>query len=211
MRTLRHIVVPLLFVGVFALSNGCASVGAYCSDRGQDLLDIVTITVGKGAGVGVRVGPVHAGLLAELEYMGVRGGQIQSFWKDDGFGGLGSLWDPLICFPGPDGVSWGSDIFSGQSMCDERGKQFLAKGVCPFVMLPRSYRDENYPFHYFSQCDVAVGLGLSLRVGVNPGECLDFLLGLIGIDIYDDDVSKKRALAIKKPDVVESHVDGLSL
>jgi hypothetical protein len=31
-------------------------------------------------------------------------------------------------------------------------------------------------------------LGISLRLGVNPGEFIDLLLGLAGIDLFGDDI-----------------------
>lgn len=41
--------------------------------------------------------------------------------------------------------------------------------------------------HYFTQLEVSIGLYGGVKIGFNPGELLDFLLGFIGIDIYNDD------------------------
>ena len=43
-----------------------------------------------------------------------------------------------------------------------------------------------------TQLELALGLGGSLRLGLNPGELLDFLLGWLTIDLYDDDIEWKK-------------------
>lgn len=42
--------------------------------------------------------------------------------------------------------------------------------------------------YYYTQLEVAAGLGYTVRLGFNPGELLDFLLGWTTIDIFGDDV-----------------------
>ena len=53
------------------------------------------------------------------------------------------------------------------------------------------WRENNKSNLY--QIDLTVALGLSLRVGFNPAELLDFVLGWFGSDILDDDVGRKQA------------------
>ena len=43
------------------------------------------------------------------------------------------------------------------------------------------------PGYYFTQIDFSTGLYFGVRIGINPGELLDFILGWFTIDIYDDD------------------------
>lgn len=44
---------------------------------------------------------------------------------------------------------------------------------------------------YYTQCEVAVGTFFpSIRLGFNPGELLDFILGWTTIDIFRDDLEK---------------------
>ena len=40
-----------------------------------------------------------------------------------------------------------------------------------------------------TQLDLTIGVGVSIRLGFNPGELLDFALGFVGLDLYDDDVA----------------------
>ena len=58
-------------------------------------------------------------------------------------------------------------------------------------------RKENEAFFtremipYYTQCEVAVGTFFpSIRLGFNPGELLDFILGWTTIDIFRDDLEK---------------------
>ena len=46
---------------------------------------------------------------------------------------------------------------------------------------------------YLTQIEVAAGLGGTLRLGFNPGELLDFILGFTTIDIFNDDLEKRKS------------------
>ena len=48
---------------------------------------------------------------------------------------------------------------------------------------------------YYTQLEVFIGALGTLRLGLNPGELVDFSLGWTGIDIYGDDLERKA----KKP------------
>jgi hypothetical protein len=54
------------------------------------------------------------------------------------------------------------------------------------------------PAPYYSQIEVVAAAGVSLRIGFNPGELLDFFLGWFGVDIYHDDLSKRTARRLLK-------------
>ena len=43
-----------------------------------------------------------------------------------------------------------------------------------------------------TQIEAAIGIGPSLRLGFNPGELLDFILGWTTVDIYGDDAARQR-------------------
>jgi hypothetical protein len=87
------------------------------------------------------------------------------------------------------------------TMAWARGKKYYYDGVFPFVMLPshrfmnlsdHGYKPDRYPVASFFQVDVAAGMYYTVRVGVNPAELLDFLLGWFGIDILRDDIEMER-------------------
>ena len=45
---------------------------------------------------------------------------------------------------------------------------------------------------YYNQIEAVIGVGPSLRLGFNPGELLDFILGWTTIDIYKDDLEQSK-------------------
>ena len=48
------------------------------------------------------------------------------------------------------------------------------------------------PMPYFMDVQVAAGLGRTVRLGFNPGELLDLVLGCANIDIYRDDLESNQ-------------------
>lgn len=200
---------PSLLVTVVLIitCSGCAVPG-YFQNRKRDALDIVSITAGVGGGAAVRIGPVHAGLLYYEDRAGIRNGDVRQIrkWDSDARVWRGkdacawqSWWvAPLLTIPTPEGFTSGVEGFRGDGTEPDRRKGYEAGGICPFIMLPTDYlrtRERTYPWtetvfypwHYYTQVDVAIAVGYGVRIGVNPGELLDFLLGWAGLDIFGDD------------------------
>ena len=78
----------------------------------------------------------------------------------------------------------------------DRGKAYSALGVpllC-FCSNGAGWSDEICirPYSYYTQIEMAAGLGGTLRLGVNPGEFVDFLLGWTTLDIFDDDPGRRK-------------------
>lgn len=74
-----------------------------------------------------------------------------------------------------------------------RHKDYEAIGI--FVPLISWVDEPNNPstkWVYNTQIEVAVGLVGTLRLGFNPGELLDFLLGWTTVDIFNDDLKKEK-------------------
>lgn len=74
-----------------------------------------------------------------------------------------------------------------------RKKEFRAAAPFGTVKKPGEY---HYVFKeegafatpsYFTQIEINAGLFFAVKIGFNPGELLDFLLGLFTVDIYGDD------------------------
>ena len=172
MKRLFHL--QLVVICLIA-TTGCATSG-YWSDRGLDAADILTATVGKGAALGARVGPVKVALNYHEDYAGLRNGNFFVSGQQDG-----EELDILI-FGVEESVS-----------LRNRGKDYFAHTVA-FLTIPGMdggyiFPDSNLTPHYFTQIQASVGLGGTLRIGVNPGELLDFILGWTTIDIYNDDIA----------------------
>jgi len=192
--------VGIAFSCLCALTSGCAT--GYLADRGRDGADIFTASVGVGGGAKARVGPVRVGAFFAKEKAGFRGGD---FLKNGEMKGI-----PFDWFPGT--VDIDATISSVEAfrplpdtLAASRGKQYFAQGLLglslsswPAIM---DDPEKNYAWTaktwqqhlpYYTQIEVAVGLGGTLRMGFNPGELVDFILGWFGIDIFGDDLYAKK-------------------
>ena len=86
------------------------------------------------------------------------------------------------------------DQSAPESLIDERKKAYRAR--LPFGTVDPAYKNKNLlkdketrwaPAYFFTNFDLQMGLYYGFRVGFNPGELLDFILGFTTADIYDDD------------------------
>lgn len=190
-----------------ALAAGCASTKSYFTDRGRDAADILTLTMGTGAGVKARIGPIQVGALYAYDAFGLRGGRLAWWWSDQADGevvDIDYLVLPLFGF--------GYETLDHQALrSPARHKDFMTDKPLPILSLPLTtggYSEWDVSrtgFHYFTQFEVVVALGPSIRLGLNPGELLDFLLGWTTLDIYKDDVALN---ALKNPAPAEPNTAG---
>jgi hypothetical protein len=213
--TLRTMAVLCLCV---LLGSGCAT--GYLGDRCRDGADILTATVGLGDGVRARVGPLHVPGIRNSDMMGLRGGE---FFANGGDLFLNSeRYAPLAIPSSPEWVqvqkdidaanpsvekepkkkpkkegwwrSWwrkdlcGSEVFiqHRDRSSSKRGKDVFGYSPLPFIVLHKS------PAAY-TQIEVSGGVLVSFRLGFNPGEIVDFVLGWFGADIYGDDLSRRAS------------------
>ena len=185
------------------LGYGCGGLG-YLAGRGRDLADVITVSAGTGIGLKARVGPLCvAPAVAVLDLTGVQGGEI--FYIPD-LGGeeefvpldVGGLW-------------WNTSSFHLEShpRLQRRGKAHIAGPVLgtdtspfsllsetpPFISVPRMGEEAaqrkitRYPWAYHGQIEFLAALGVSLRVGLNAAELIDFLAGWTTFDLLADDKS----------------------
>ena len=148
-------------------------------DRGRDAADIFTATFGGGYGAKARVGPLAGGLFLGQDKYGLRGGKMNTFAESD-FAPAGL--DATCTFLSVDSLE-----FEHQ---DRRNKSYTAF-FGPFGLFCMS---EPPPEYYYTQIEVAAGVVGSARLGLNPGEFADFVLGWTTLDIYNDDLGKKREI-----------------
>lgn len=170
-----------LALAICLSASGCAT--GYGLNRARDAADIFTATLGVGAGLKARVGPVQAAAIENSDLVGLRAGAFLSNGNDLLYN------EELYAFVPVKSLSrwnlphlFGAEKYSlgPSSPATQRGKAVLARSPLPFLAV-----SPYAPF--YSQIEVAGGLGLTVRLGFNPGELLDFLLGLAAIDIYGDD------------------------
>lgn len=161
------------------LAAGCASPG-YWIDRRRDAADIFTATIGGGAGAKVRAGPLQLAMVENADIIGLKSG---AFLAD---GNSLIINHELYTLPIPlTDVGFGYETYSPGPWTPayERGKYVRAESKFPCIILA-----EGNPA-YYTQLEVVAGLGLTARLGANPGELLDFILGWTGVDIFNDDLS----------------------
>jgi hypothetical protein len=170
--------------------SGCVSTSKYLVDRGLDAADVFTGTVGMGFGAKARVGPLQAGALYNIDMWGARNGEWAGLpWYEvctrDGLFPFPARW---IGYYEQESGRFGDERFAHD--CEdatswERGKDFVAHAPLPFLGVSKQPA-------YYTQIDIVVGVFGSLRLGFNPGELLDFIVGWTTLDIYGDDLGKEN-------------------
>ena len=170
--------------------SGCAT-KPYLVDRGRDAADIITVTIGLGVGAKARVGPFQTGLLAESDGIGLRGGMFPDVSDNRESFVFPRTVDLQL-------IAVGDESFdSNNELTAQRHKDFRANSVRP-LFFHRTIH-ESCP-SYYTQLDAVVALGPSIRLGFNPGELLDFLLGWGNVDIYKDDLASQKMIEQGIPD-----------
>ena len=191
-----------------ALASGCAT--PYMVDRGRDAADIFTLGVGFGVGAKARVGPMQTGLLFDVSgcVSPLRGGQscLVPPSQYELAKSATSTWDTAAL-----DMQWvfGGDEFFAP-LDDRRHKGFeavsdlqrikLYKAQTFPLIVPPFLHDAGYACpSYYTQIEVVAALGPSIRLGFNPGELLDFILGWATVDIFSDDIECKKRKSNKAP------------
>lgn len=182
-----YVVRPLLVVILCAITSGCAT------GRLADLRDCGKVSVGVGLGLGVqaRVGAITHPSLGVTFYgprIGFENRHLAGTWREtEGYWPVGA---PFVLCSGPstDPHPQGFNL-SYSRICDpyQNGADevFRSGGWGNVVG-----GDDPSTSSFNRATDLEVGVSLLLvsgRVGVNPLEILDFLLGFVGLDIANDD------------------------
>ncbi len=172
--------------------TGCTS--SYWVDRGRDASDIFTATVGYGGGVRARIGPVHVGAIIDADKAGVKGGECALFNTETDYRSKanqsGELELPLPIIIGHPACCL-IEVYEPDGVPAVRGKCYNVESAIPFVSTdfkPEPYQKDLLFNPYFTQIEVCVGIGGSIKFGFNPGEMVDFILGWTTIDIFNDDI-----------------------
>lgn len=155
----------LLFI--LSVSCGCS----YLTYRRRDAVDILTASVVTGAGVTVQAGPLVNGAGYNQTVMGIEDGDV---------------------FKGKGALEWAFVLASAKGNWDhkniERRHKFYQALLLLGIMGVSPHGEPVQSGHYCTKAEIAASLGYGVKLGLNPGEVLDFLLGFAGLDIYGDDV-----------------------
>lgn len=170
------------------LSVGCAS--TYWADRGRDANDVLTCAVGLGLGAKARVGPLQLPLIVQSDYTGLRCGEFfaspmrEDFWTYVSEAGY-VVDQPLVMYvPDFDTLYSGYEVFDPGGLAALRHKRVSSQGMGVYATLD----DDPLNYGFYSQVECTVGLVFSVRLGVNPGELVDLLVGFAGLDLFGDDM-----------------------
>jgi hypothetical protein len=188
----------LLLVTIVACGTGCTT--GYWLDRGRDLADVGSVSFGFGLGAKARVSTLQVGALGAFEGLGLRRGAI--FCESGSFNEGVFPWFPVpigkVLFP-----LNVEECRLSDSVFEKRGKDYDVSSAVPVFLMPFWDLGNLYsapPIHYYSEIEAVVALGLSVRVGFNPGELLDFLLGFAGVDMFNDDLERRKKQEIEQAD-----------
>ena len=166
----------------------CLSGCAYLHDRGRDACDMVTLAAeAKTVNASFQVSKCILGFgLAHGPGVGLRSGTWGIFES-------GEI----------------NAVLSGfKLLVPSAGDQERHKGYdYSYSWIPWEHEEENFFGTYEKgewfnafQVEVAAGLGIGARAGVNLAEILDFILGWTTLDICKDDIqSLKRRKASEEP------------
>jgi hypothetical protein len=169
------------------LVSGCAS--PYWGNRGRDAKDVMTLSVGLGLGARARVGPLQVPLLVQSDYAGLRCGEWFASPMRDDFWTYVSHAGHVIDQPLPVYVSDYDVLYSGYEIFDPGGDAALRhKCENTLGMGLATVTSDRKNWAYYTNVEGVVGAIVSLRVGFNPGELVDWLVGFTGIDLMGDDV-----------------------
>lgn len=163
-------------------------------NRGRDASDIFTATVGYGAGGKVRVGPLQVGALANRDVAGLRNSHCGIWTKASGSTDMMEL-DLFLL---GDGCWFGGDVFDAGEGHNYNENENRSPYTCMMKPLPcltvpvhgdfQIDKPHGRTWPMYTQVEVVAAAGPSLRLGFNPGELLDFILGWTTIDIFSDDL-----------------------
>ncbi len=125
-----------------------------------------------------RVGPVGTGLSIAADIGGLSGG----CWHGGKMERGGMDAHPVII-----GFERGvSDRIAQRRL--KNHDAFLFMGISNGFEFPITDTRRFYSLHYLTQIEVAAALGIRLRIGFNPGELIDLILGFFTLDPYGDDL-----------------------
>jgi hypothetical protein len=188
---MRNGILALIMLAIVSGVTGCATTRDYFIDRARDASDIFTATIGVGAGTKARIGPLQTGLLLELPLVGLRGGELSAGNRlDTMFSTVSRASGEVV------GIWLGEEEFYMAKL--DRRKTFHAEsipvGFTDGMFIYRVRDDYSAPY-YYTQIEAVLGLGASVRLGFNPGELLDFILGWATLDIFRDDLALRKRRA----------------
>ena len=170
----------LFILAVLITLTSCSS--NYMNNRILDARDIFSCSAGTGLGAQARVSYLASGLMYNKQLAGMHNGIAAVYGWESQCVDIEMALGRLHVFNPP------YDVYI------RNHGVLIGAGFGP-VYLPRK---EKWNPKWATQIDATVGLGISVKIGFNPGELADFILGWFKIDIYSDDY-KAKEIRVKPP------------
>ena len=187
-------------IAASAVTVGCVSSKGYFGDRARDAADILTVTTGPGYGVDARFGPMSVGVAHTHDQLGLMCGEVFSR-KYAELGPEHLVWlalfmDDMVPLPFTAGhrtMETNRQDEHAFRTTEQRHKAYEMGSFLfiPFFTYPTGEGAGYAKLYAATQIEASIGLGWAARIGFNPVEFLDFLLGWTTIDIFDDDLWHK--------------------
>lgn len=166
---------PLFIILVGATLTGCKT--DYWSMRKDDLKDIFGCTLVKGYGWDIKGGPIEASLCKIDDKVGYRNGvRISDRIRSSELGLLFVSFDSIQA----------KHISKGQQELLRQSREYKGSGFFG-ISVGTEPNTGRLRLYHLTSCEASLAIGYGLRLGFNPGEVVDLLLGFFGVDIYDDD------------------------
>lgn len=166
---------------LLAMSVCSCSSGSYLPDRGRDFLDCFTMTLSAGPEISADV---QATDLLHLSVGGGVHGEAGMIGRRFGSAGVMTLGLPVAPFM-EDGVLHGRFLFS-----DAQGgwREQDVQDECYLIHLG-GWAPTNPQSSWVHGFDLEIGAHVLVgaRLGLSPGQMVDFLAGVIGFDPAGDD------------------------
>lgn len=184
-----------MLLAVVIGATGCAT--PYMMDRERDAADIFTVSTGIGGGIKAQCGPVASGLSWMADVEGLRGGSITKY--PGGCASWGMMDVNFVVYGGEEfnvlhGVAQQAGAENYETL-EPRHKCYRAPcilGLSFPLTLPGDPWSRGHLYR-LTQIEIAGGIYRTVRIGFNPGELIDFILGWTTIDMFDDDLEMKRS------------------
>lgn len=165
---------------LLCLLPSCAA-GTYLGDRGRDFADIFTLTGSFGPEISADA------KLTDLAHLGVGiGGHVEGGIIKGEVGSapvimLGLPFAPFI----EDGILYGRYVFTETGGAwddlDVQDECFIVHAIPIGETHPQRAWIDRFDL------ELGVTVGIGARVGISPGQFLDFLAGWFGADLAEDD------------------------
>lgn len=200
LNQLIALLLSLLKLAALILALEAAGCASYWQDRWRDAADLLTATIETETfGLKTQIGPLAPGIYScssDATGLGLIGGQITRYEV------LDSVVAPFL--------AWVQKYRGFDD--DRRRKEFHALGS---IFQPY-WAPQTNPHGYFSgfrvaddwrrlaprytQIEVFAGIHAGgIRLGLNPGELLDLLLGWCFLDLYGDDQCDEDTTPVETP------------